>query len=169
MQGTQQAINADNKKMTPEYPRQVIEEVEKATFAMQEEVKEADAAVDACYRRRARRAGLGGMLPVGRPMTEEELDNLSEQLGDGIGARARRRKEVEQMTLAEMEAELGGVQVEIKRRKSAGAGWLPLTLMLLLCISGHLAAGFTTYDCSNRSNIMEAYSLLEPDAGAEAG
>jgi hypothetical protein len=71
MQGTQQAIYADNKKMTPEYPRQVIKEVEKATFAMQEEVKEAEAAVDACYRRRARRAGLGEMLPVGRSMTEE--------------------------------------------------------------------------------------------------
>jgi hypothetical protein len=56
----------------------VIEEVEKATFAMQEEIKEAEAAVDACYRRQARRAGLGGMLPVGRPTMEEELDNLSE-------------------------------------------------------------------------------------------
>jgi hypothetical protein len=122
MQGTQQAIYADNKEMTPEYPRQVIEEVEKATFVMQEEVKEAEAAVDACYRRRARRAGLGEKLPVGRPTTEEELDYLNEQLGDGIGARARRRREVEQMTLAEMEAEHRGVQAEIKRRRSVGAG-----------------------------------------------
>jgi hypothetical protein len=95
-------------------------------------------------------------------MMEEELDNLSEQLGDGIGARARRRKEVEQMTVAKMEAELGGVQAEIRRRRSAGAGWLPMMLMLL-CISGLMAEGFTGYDCSNRSNIVEAYSLLEPD------
>jgi hypothetical protein len=167
MQGTHQAICAGNEEMTPKYQRQVIEEVEKATFAMQEEIKEAEAAVDARYRRRARRAGLGGMLPVGRSMTEEELDNLSEQVGDGIGARARRRKEVEQMTLAEMEAELGGVQAEIRRR-SAGAGWLPLTLMLL-CFSGHPAEGFTAYDCSNQSNIVEAYSLLEPDACANMG
>jgi hypothetical protein len=72
------------------------------------------------------------------------------------------------MTLAEMEAELGGVQAEIRRRRSAGAGWLPLTLMLL-CISGHPAEGFTAYDCSNRSNIVEAYSLLEPDACANMG
>ncbi len=44
------------------------------------------------------------MLPVGRPMTEDELDYLSEQLGDGIRARARarRRREIEQMTLAEL-------------------------------------------------------------------
>jgi hypothetical protein len=156
-------------KMTPEYPREAIEEVEKTTFAMREEIKEAEAAVDACYRRRARRAGLGELLPVGRPMTEGELDRLSELLGDGTGARAKRRKEIEQMTLAEMEAELGGVQAEIKRRRSAGAGWLPLTLMLFLCISGHPTAGFTAYDCSNRSNIVEAYSLLELDACANMG
>jgi hypothetical protein len=108
--------------MTPEYLREVIEEVEKTTFAMWEEIKEAEAAVDACYLRRARRAGLGELLPVGRPMTERELDSLSELLGDGIGARAKRRKE---MTLVEMEAELGGVQAEIKRRRGAGRGGCP--------------------------------------------
>jgi hypothetical protein len=155
--------------MTPEYPREIIEKVEKATFTMQEEIKEAEAAVDACYRRRARRAGLVEVLPEGRPMTERELDSLSELLGDRIGARARRRKEVEQMTLAEMEAELGGVQAEIKRRRSARAGWLPLMLMMILCISGHPAEGFTAYNCSNRSNIKEAYSLLELEACANMG
>ncbi len=147
-------------------------EIEEGIFvteeAMQEEVKEAEAAVDACYQRRARRAGLGGMLPTGRVMTEGELDNLSEQLGDGMGARARRREEVEQMSLAEMEAELRGVQEEIRRKRNVGAGWLPLMLMLL-CISGNPAGGFTAYDCSNRSSVVEAYSLLEPDACANMG
>jgi hypothetical protein len=155
--------------MSSEYSSEAIEEVEEATFAMREEIKEAEAAVEACYRRRARRAGLAEMLPAERPMTERELDSLSELLGDGIGTRARRRKEIEQMTLVEMEAELGGVRAEIKRRRSAGVGWLPLTLMLLLCISGHPAEGFTAYNCSNRSNIVEAYSLLEPDACANMG
>ncbi len=161
--------------MTLEYPRQVsgeAAETEKMTFVtkemMWEEVKEAEAAVDACYWRQARRAGLGGMLPMGRLMTERELDNLSEQLGDGLGARARRREEVERMYLAEMEAELRGVQEEIRRRRNVGTGWLPLMLMLL-CISGHPAAGFTAYDCSNRSNIVESYSLLEPDVCANMG
>jgi hypothetical protein len=147
--------------MASEYPIEMIEEVEEATFAMREEIKEAEAAVEACYRRRARRAGLAEMLPADRPMTERGLDSLSELLGDGIGARARRRREVEQMTLAEMETELGGVQAEIKRRRSAGMGWLPLTLMLLLCILVNPAEGFTAYDYSNRSNIVEAYSLLD--------
>jgi hypothetical protein len=108
------------------------------------------------------------MLPTGRPMTERELDDLSEQLGDGLGARARRREEVEQMSLAEMEAELRGVREEIRRKRNIGAGWLPLMLMLL-CVSGHPVEGFTAYDCSNRSNIVESYSLLEPDAWANMG
>jgi hypothetical protein len=155
--------------MSSDYPREAIKEVEEATFVMREEIKEAEAAVEACYGRRARRAGLAEMLPAGRPMTERELDSLSELLGDGIGARARRRKEIEQMTLAEMETELGGVRAELKRRRTAGMGWLPLTLMLILCISGHPAEGFTAYDCSNRSNVVEAYSLLEPDACANMG
>jgi hypothetical protein len=115
--------------------------VEEAAFAMQEELKEAEAAVEECYRRRARRAGLAEMLPADRPMTEKELDTLSELMGDGIGARAKRRREIEEMTLVEMEAELGEVQAEIKRRRRAGMGWLPLTLVLLLCFTGHPAEG----------------------------
>jgi hypothetical protein len=169
MQDTQQAIHSSNEKMSSEYSREAVEGVEEAIFAMRKEIREAEAAVEACYRRWARRAGLEGMLPVDRPMTERELDSLSELLGDGIRARARRREGIEQMTLAKMEAELGGAQAEIKRRRSAGVGWLPLTLMLLLCISGHPAEEFTAYDCSNRSNIVEAYLLLEPDACANMG
>ncbi len=136
---------------------------------MREELREAEAAVEACYRRRARRAGLAEMLPADRPLSEKELDTLSKLLGDGIGARAKRRREIEQMTVEEMEAELGEVKSEIKRRRRAGMGWLPLTLVLLLCIAGHPSEGFTAYDCSNRSNIVEAYLLLEPDACANMG
>jgi hypothetical protein len=155
--------------MSSKHPREAIEEVEEAAFAMHEELKEAEAAVEECYRRRARRAGLVEMLPADRPMTEKELDTLSELLGDGTGARAKRRREIEEMILAEMEAELGEVQAEIKKRRRAGMGWLPLTLVLLLCFSGHPAEGFTAYDCSNWSNIVEAYSLLAPDACANIG
>jgi hypothetical protein len=42
-------------------------------------------------------------------------------------------------------------------------GSLPLS-MAVLC-GGQLKA-FTAYDCSNKSNIIESYSLLEPDACA---
>ncbi len=136
---------------------------------MREEVKEAAAAVEECYRRRARRAGLVEMLPADRPMTEGELDTLSELLGDGAGNRAKRRRDKEEMTLEEMKAELGEVKAEIKRRRRAGRGWLLLSLVLLLCFIGHPAKGFTAYNCSNRSNIVEAYSLLEPDACANMG
>jgi hypothetical protein len=143
--------------------------VEDAAFAMKKELEEAEAAVEECYRRRARRAGLEEVLPVGRPMSEGELDTLSELLGDEVGGRAKRRREIEEMTLEEMEAELGEVKAEIKKRRRAGAGWLPLTLALLMCLAGSPVEGFTAYDCSNRSNIMEAYSLLEPDDCANMG
>jgi hypothetical protein len=155
--------------MPSDYSKRAIEEVEEASFAIREELKEAEAAVEACYRRRARRAGLAEMLPADRPLSEKELDTFSELLGDGVRARAKRRKEVEQMTLVEMEAEFWEVKVEIKKRRRAGMGWLPRTLVLLLCIAGHPTEGFTAYGCSNRSNIVEAYSLLEPDACANMG
>jgi hypothetical protein len=187
MQDSQQAIRASEvEEMTPIYLRQVPEgtaglgqagtseaaEVERTIFMtaeeMQGEVQEAEAAVDAYYRRQARRAGLGDVLPMGRPMTEKELDELSERLGDGLGARARRREEVERMSLAEMEAELRGVREEIRRRRGMGVGWLPL-MLTLICLSSQAVEGFTAYDCSNRSNIVESYSLLEPDACTNMG
>jgi hypothetical protein len=101
-------------------------------------------------------------------MTEEELDDLSEQLGDGTGAWAKRRREIERMSAAEMEAEAEEAQEEIKRRRGKRASQLPLVL-ILLCLSGQAVEGFTAYDCSNRSNIVESYSLLEPDACANMG
>jgi hypothetical protein len=101
-------------------------------------------------------------------MTEEELDGLSEQLGDGVGARAKRRREIERMTIAEMEAKAEEAQEEVKRRRGRKVSQLPLVRMLL-CLSGQAVEAFTTYDCSNRSNIVESYTLLEPDACANMG
>jgi hypothetical protein len=170
MQGSQQAIRAgEEEEMALSSPRQAFEgtaglgragpsgaaEVEKTISMsdkeMQREGMETEAAMDACYRRRAKRAGLGDMLHTDRLMTEKELDDLSERLGDGLGARARRREEVERMSLAEMEAELRGVREEIRRRRNMRASQLPLILMLL-CLSGQAVEGFTAYDCSNRAN-----------------
>jgi hypothetical protein len=61
-----------------------------AEFVMEKELEEAKAAVEECYRRRARRAGLEGTLPAGRTMTEGELDMLSEILGDRAGSAGKR-------------------------------------------------------------------------------
>ncbi len=63
--------------MSSQYGKGAAEEVEDAAFAMKRELEEAEAAVEECHRRRARRAGLEGVLPVGRPMSEGELDTLS--------------------------------------------------------------------------------------------
>ncbi len=65
-------------------------------FITDEELQRAKAEVEECYRRRAWRAGLEDMLPEGRPMTEEELEDLQWQLGDfgpagGYGSRGAKR------------------------------------------------------------------------------
>jgi hypothetical protein len=152
--------------------RQEEEELEEETTAsdeeMQEEIKRAQAAVDECYCRQAERAGIEVKTPKDRLLTEEELDNLSERLGDGVGARAKRRKEIERMSIVEMEAEAEEVREEIKRRRGRGASRVPL-MLTLLCLTCPSVEGFTAYDCSNRSNIVESYSLLEPDVCANMG
>jgi hypothetical protein len=124
--------------------------------------------VNKCYRRRAEHAGIEVESPKDRLLTEEELDGLSEQLGDGVGVRAKRRKEIERISIAEIEAEAEEVRKEVKRRKGRKASRLPMMLMLL-CFSGQAVEGFTAYDCSNRSNIVESYLLLEPDMCASMG
>jgi hypothetical protein len=59
-----------------------------------QELQQARAEMEECYHCRARRAGLEDSLPVGRPMTDEEIENLQWQLGDfgpvgGTGAGGR--------------------------------------------------------------------------------
>ncbi len=39
-------------------------------------------------------------------------------------------------------------------------------LTVVACLAVSPAKAFTAYDCTNRSNVVEAYSLLEPDACA---
>ncbi len=150
-------------------PKGAAESMSDADFAMEKELDEAKATVEECYHRRARRAGLEGALPAGRHMSEGELDMLSEILGDKAGSRAKRRREVEEMTIEEMEAGLRETKVEIRKGRRAGTGWLPMPLALLMFLMVSSVEGFLAYDCSNRSNIVEAYSLLEPDACANMG
>ncbi len=40
---------------------------------------------------------------------------------------------------------------------------------MLACFIGNPAVAFIAYDCSNSTNLVEAYSLLEPDACANMG
>jgi hypothetical protein len=51
------------------------------------------------------------------------------------------------------------------RSRRSGLGSLPLT-MAILCLVGGQASAFNAYDCLNSSNIIESYSLLEPNACA---
>jgi hypothetical protein len=140
-----------------------------AEFVMDKEMVETKAAVEECYRRRAERASLGSTLPASRPRTEGELDGLSEALGDGTGSRAKRRRQIEEMTIKDMEAEIQETNAVIRKRRRAGRGLLLMPLALLMCLLVVPAEGFTAYDCSNQSNVVESYSLLEPDACANMG
>jgi hypothetical protein len=44
-----------------------------------------------------------------------------------------------------------------------------MPLALLMCLVVTPVGGFTAYDCSNRRNVIESNSLLEPDACANMG
>jgi hypothetical protein len=72
--------------------------------------------------------------------------------------------------LWEWEMSTGELEVEIKETEKIRvrscirkAGCLPFTVAIL-CLMGSPAKGFTAYDSSNRSKIIESYPLLEPDA-----
>jgi hypothetical protein len=112
---------------------------------------------------------LEGTLPVGRPMTEKEIDDLSKRLGDGVEGRAKRSREIEEMTIEEMATEIRETNAHIRKRRRRGVGLLSMPLVLLMCLMVSSVNGFTAYDRSNRTNVVEAYSLLEPDACANMG
>jgi hypothetical protein len=148
-----------------------------ATFVTK--LQQAKADMEECYRRRARRAGLEDSLPAGRPMTDEEIENLQWQLGDfgpasGYGSRGKKRsqQEVIVMTIEEMEAEIQETNKAIRKRRRQGLGLMlkPLWMLTMLaCLVGNPVNAFIAYDCSNSTNLVEAYSLLEPDACANMG
>ena len=110
-----------------------------ATFVTVVELHQARMEIDECYRRRARRAGLEDTLPVGRLMTEEEIEDLQWQLGDfgpaaGYGSRGKKRRtqqDVIDMTIEEMEAELQETNEAIRQRRRRHPGltvkplWMP--------------------------------------------
>ncbi len=110
--------------------------------------------------------GLEDTLPVGRPMTDEEIEDLQWQLGDfgpanGYGSRGRKRtqQDVIDMTIEEMEAEIRETNEAIrqKRRRTPGL-MLKLLWMLTVvpCLAASPAQAFTAYDCTNMSNVVEA-------------
>jgi hypothetical protein len=149
-----------------------------ANFVKDQELQQAKAEVEECYRRRARRAGLEETLPVDRPMTDEEIDDLKWQLGDfgpanGYGSKGTKcGREVVDMMIEEMEAEIQETNKLIRKRRRRGLGLMlkPLWMLTMLtCLMGSSVDAFIAYDCSNNTNVVESYSLLEPDACANMG
>jgi hypothetical protein len=146
-----------------------------ANLVMDRELQQAKADVEECFRGRARRVGLEETLPVGRPMTDEEIDDLQWRLGDfgpANGDRSRgmkRSKEVIDMNIEEMEAEIQETKELIRKRRRRGLGLMLKPLWMLTCLMVSSVDAFIAYDCSNQGNVVESYSLLEPDACANMG
>jgi hypothetical protein len=73
------------------------------------------------------------------------------------------------MTIEEMEAEIQETNELIRKRRRRGLGLMLKPLWMLMCLMVSSVDGFTAYDCSNSTNVMESYSLLEPDTCANMG
>ncbi len=131
-----------------------------ATFVTDLELQQARAEMEECYRRRARRVSLEDTPPVGRPMTDEEIEDLQWQLGDfgpanGYGSRGRKRsqQDVIDMTIEEMEAELQETTEAIRKRRRRTPGLMlkPLWMLTVIaCLAGGPVEAFTAYDCTWR-------------------
>jgi CO dehydrogenase/acetyl-CoA synthase epsilon subunit len=81
-----------------------------------EETEETEAAVDACIFRRAKRVGVSVAGPEGRHMSEAERDLICKMIGDVPGARAKRRKEIEEMSEEDMQAEIERIEMAMNER-----------------------------------------------------
>jgi hypothetical protein len=81
---------------------------------LEAEIARTETAVDDCICRRAKRAGVAMAQPGKKHMSEEERDLICEKLGDEPGARAKRRREIEEMSEEEMQTKIrsGGCERE---------------------------------------------------------
>ncbi len=122
------------------------------TFVIDQELQQAKADLEECFRRRARRAGLEESLPADRPMTEEEIEDLQWQLGDfrpasGYGSRGKKRgKDAINMTIEEMEAEIQETNEAIRKRRRRNPGLMLKPLWMLTafaCLVRSPVAAFT--------------------------
>jgi hypothetical protein len=110
-------------------------------FVTDQELQQAKADLEECFRRRARRAGLEKSLPADRPMTEEEIEDLQWQLGDfgpvsGYRSRGTKRgKDVINMTIKEMEAEIQETNEAIRKRQRRNPGLMLKPLWMLTACS----------------------------------
>ncbi len=131
---------------------------------LEAEIARTEAAVDDCVSRRAKRAGVAVAEPGKKHMSEEERDLICQKLGDEPGTRAKRRREIEEMSELEMQTEIRKTEAAVRERvksasrRSQGLSTrkLPLAIMVLCLVGGPggQVDAFTAYNCSNRSSIV---------------
>jgi hypothetical protein len=86
---------------------------------LEAEIARTERAIDDCFRRRARRAGIAVEVSEDRPMGEEERDQLSDRLGDGVRTRAKRRREIGEMGEEAIEAEIKKTEETLEKKRGA--------------------------------------------------
>jgi hypothetical protein len=120
---------------------------------LEAEIARMEKAIDDCFQRRAKRAGVGVDMPEDRLMSESERDCLSEKLGDWPGVQAKRRKEIKEMREKAIGNEIKKTEEILRKRAGAtgtgprsrrsGLGSLLLT-MAILCLIGEQVRPFTS-------------------------
>jgi hypothetical protein len=79
--------------------------------------------IDDCFWSRAKRAGVAVDMSEVRFMSESERDCLSKKLGDGPGVRAKRRKEIEEMSEEDMGNKIKNTKEILRERARATGSW----------------------------------------------
>jgi hypothetical protein len=93
---------------------------------LEAEIAMTEKAINDCFWRRAKRAGVAVDMPEDRFMSESERDCLSKKLGDGTGVRAKRRKDIEEMSEEDMGNEIKKTEQILRERAGATSSrsWL---------------------------------------------
>jgi hypothetical protein len=82
--------------------------------------------IDDCFWSRAKRAGVAVDMSEVSFMSESERDCLSKKLGDGPGVRAKRRKEIEEMSEEDMGNKIKNTKEILRERARATGSWSQL-------------------------------------------
>ncbi len=86
---------------------------------LEAEITRTEKAINDCFWRRAKRAGVAVDMPEDRFMSESERDCLSKKLGDGPGVQAKRRKDIEEMSEEDMGNEIKKTEEILRERAGA--------------------------------------------------
>jgi hypothetical protein len=74
--------------------------------------------------------------PGKKHMSKEERDLICEKLRDEAGAKAKRRREIEEMDEEDVQAEIRRTEAAMRGSQGLSMGKLPLAMMVLCLVGG---------------------------------